>query len=312
MEYIIIGCVAILGAVLIFHKKKSEDEGDSVKKSTSSLDGISLPKVDSREQKIENSAGKLREILLTLTDVMSNVDVATDSSSLVLGEAKVKISNLKSAQYGDEAAVLLDEIDKVISSNNSLRDELSRSRAEITSQQEKINNLQTAVRIDSLTEIANRAALKEQMNVSFENLNRHNDTFSLLMIDIDYFKKINDTYGHVVGDRILKGLSLKLKTNTRVGDFVARYGGEEFAIIVVKAGVEQAKKIAEKLRISVESSKFVIDNQRLAITISLGVAEAIENDGMDDLVKRADKALYVAKKNGRNRVEVYSESECLN
>ncbi|MHC4871676.1 MAG: GGDEF domain-containing protein [Planctomycetota bacterium] len=303
--YILAGSIAVLviSSMYIFRKKKSESTGEGkVKGRKASLQDISLPKVDPREQKIEDSAEKLRGILRTLADVVSNVDSAADDSSSALDEAKVRISNIKASQYLEEAAILLDQIDNVISSNNSLKSELNKSRKEIKNQQERIHDLNTAVRIDSLTELANRSALKEVVSACLKNMHKDGETFSLMMIDIDHFKEINDSFGHVAGDRILKGFSNKLKANIRSSDFVSRYGGEEFAVIVLKAGLEQAAIIAEELRSSIASSKFIIDETKVKVTVSIGVAEALTGDSMESLVDRADKALYSAKEGGRNKV----------
>lgn len=317
MLEIIIGCsiVLVIAAFLIFRKKMKKtvvsESDEAGLRRRPSLKDVALPKVDPREQKIEDSAEKLRQILSTLADVVGNVNDAADSSSNVLGEAKIKISNIKASQYVEEASLLIDEIDRVISSNNTLKTELVKSRDELKAQQEKIENLQTAVRIDALTELANRASLKEHIDRQLSLYQRdEKEVFCLMMIDVDHFKNINDTHGHIAGDRILKGLSIKLKAYMRSSDFVARYGGEEFAVIILKADVSQAAVIADKLRSSIELSKFALDNIKLKVTISIGVTQVLKNDTMERLIERADEALYRAKNGGRNKVCIFElESE---
>jgi len=155
---------------------------------------------------------------------------------------------------------------------------------------------------DELTSIYNRAffnqELTKQINLSVEE----NKTFCLIMFDVDKFKNFNDTYGHQVGDKILKMLVKEVKQNIRITDTLARWGGEEFIIILPETSLTIAKDIAEKLRVSIQTYKFVND---LSVTCSFGVYEFEKNDTEESIVKRIDTALYCAKENGRNRVEVY-------
>lgn len=121
------------------------------------------------------------------------------------------------------------------------------------------------------------------------------------MIDIDYFKKINDSYGHDVGDEVLIKLSKVLLENIRKVDILARWGGEEFAILMPKINAGEAYKMLEKLRKTIEGTRLIND---ISITISVGVTELKNTDTFDDLVKRTDEALYKAKNSGRNNVQV--------
>jgi diguanylate cyclase len=121
------------------------------------------------------------------------------------------------------------------------------------------------------------------------------------MIDVDHFKTINDTYGHLAGDRILKGVAFKLKTSIRESDFIARLGGDEFSLILVKLPAEEAVEIGWKLCRIMEDARFLLDGNDIKITLSIGIAEAVQDDKPELLIKRADKALYEAKKEGRNR-----------
>ena len=125
----------------------------------------------------------------------------------------------------------------------------------------------------------------------------------ILLIDIDYFKKINDTYGHPVGDIVLKKISRIMKAEVESIDIFARFGGEEFSVILVDSTLESAIETAERIREVVEKTIIEIEDIKLGITISIGVAERIYNEDVLSVLSRADKALYKAKGNGRNRVE---------
>src|SRR5581483_10323874 len=126
---------------------------------------------------------------------------------------------------------------------------------------------------------------------------------SVAMADVDRFKLINDHYGHAIGDEVLKHVAHVLAAAVRVGDAVIRFGGEEFLLVLPKVDLQTAWNIAERARAAVESSGVVAGGVAIRATISIGVAERRGNESRDELIKRADQALYVAKDAGRNRIE---------
>ncbi len=159
-------------------------------------------------------------------------------------------------------------------------------------------------KIDFLTGLYNVRALDEMFNKQIKIMEHQNEILSVLMIDIDLFKKVNDTYGHADGDLVLQKLSSILKKSARSFDIVARKGGEEFAILLLNCPLETALEIAEKIRYSVENTKFPISNENeINITISIGAAELPGTvTSHNELLYQADSALYQAKRSGRNRV----------
>ncbi|MEF1340182.1 GGDEF domain-containing protein, partial [Vibrio rotiferianus] len=132
-------------------------------------------------------------------------------------------------------------------------------------------------------------------------------TVSLVYIDLDDFKAINDTYGHSAGDAILKEFAIRVKGHTRNTDIFSRFGGEEFILLIPNTFLATANKKAQKILQSISMEPFVIDGKVINVTSSIGVAEGNFNDNfnLDALISNADKALYSAKMNGKNRVEVY-------
>jgi len=125
------------------------------------------------------------------------------------------------------------------------------------------------------------------------------------MLDIDNFKRINDTYGHDVGDLVLKSLAETIKGILRKNDYIIRYGGEEFLILLPNATIDRAIKVAEKIRREIENKKIKIGDKEIKFTVSLGVSEIYTSDrSLQNAIKRADEKLYKAKKKGKNRVEV--------
>lgn len=157
---------------------------------------------------------------------------------------------------------------------------------------------------DPLTQIGNRAAFDEALNKHISFNTRHKTDFSIMVIDIDHFKKVNDTFGHIAGDKVLKSVADTIQNTLRASDEVFRYGGEEFVVILGNTQQGGANFIAERIRKSIEDLKVSL-NKTISVTASIGIA-ATENVGdVNHTLELADKALYQAKESGRNRVIVY-------
>jgi two-component system cell cycle response regulator len=158
---------------------------------------------------------------------------------------------------------------------------------------------------DPLTELHNRRHMMTTMEVEFDRSQRAGSPFAFLMIDLDHFKRVNDTYGHQQGDIVLKKTSKEIQRQLRQYDSAARFGGEEFALLFPETSRDEALLVAERLRQSIASMQFTDSLAELKITASLGVAAMPHNNihSIEDLIRLADDALYVAKSNGRNRVE---------
>ena len=265
--------------------------------------------VDPREQNIYDSAQTIREILQILATSIQRTNKAAIDSSLVLGDVKSAMNTMQLPTDVNEAhAMLSKEIERVLASNAALKGELADSQLVLSEQQHQINNLRTAVRIDGLTQVANRAYFDEKLREMVMLRKRYDDPFSLMMIDLDNFKGINDTYGHPAGDRILKGVAQQIKAALRGSDFLARFGGDEYALILMKTDITAATEVAWKLCEQVRASRFLLDKKALTMTLSIGVAEASRNDTDEALLKRADAALYRAKMGGRNGVSAAEQS----
>ena len=263
------------------------------------------PPADPREQGLYDSTQTIRNILLVLATNIQRTGKAASDSSLLLGDVKSAIHTMElPAGLREAHALLLKEIDRVMSNNAALKNELARSHEALTEQRHQIDDLRTAVRVDGLTRLANRTAFDEKLNEMIILHKRHGEPFSLLMIDLDNFKAINDSYGHPAGDRLLKGVAQKIKASLRGTDFLSRFGGDEYALILIKTDITTAADVARKLCEEVRASRFILDDAALSMTLSIGVAEATGSDTEETLLKRADAALYRAKAAGRNGVSV--------
>ena len=157
---------------------------------------------------------------------------------------------------------------------------------------------------DSLTSLPNRGGYDQQIASEFDRWKRYGQAFSIAVADLDLFKRINDSYGHQAGDKVLRLVATILTRQCRSTDFVSRYGGEEFVILMPGTTAEQAVVAVEKIRYAVECSPFNFHGEPVNITLSLGVAEVQADDSVDGLFGRADRALYTAKSLGRNRIEL--------
>jgi len=158
---------------------------------------------------------------------------------------------------------------------------------------------------DSLTGLMNRRAFLEAMELESSRATRHTLPLSVLMIDVDHFKKVNDTYGHDAGDVVLRGMATVLHRIARKSDFVARWGGEEFIVALVQTADAGGRIAAERVRRAINEATFTLPSGNpIKVTASIGLASAASTVQLEDLITRADRALYAAKGRGRNRVEV--------
>ncbi|WP_454782696.1 diguanylate cyclase [Legionella sp. WA2022007384] len=165
---------------------------------------------------------------------------------------------------------------------------------------------------DSLTGLLNHSSILNRLNIEIARSKQQNSSLSFVMIDIDNFKSINDSYGHPFGDLVIKKLSSLFMVSLRNRDIIGRYGGEEFAIILPGATIENSQKICNDLRLQFSQNYFTVNEQKVHVTISVGISYFDGNYDINNLVNQADRALYKAKENGRNQVVIFDETLVLN
>jgi diguanylate cyclase len=158
--------------------------------------------------------------------------------------------------------------------------------------------------IDPLTGLPNRAAWSERLDHEVALWQQHGNTLLLAMLDLDHFKRINDNYGHLAGDKVLKIIAGVLRKRLRGSDFIARFGGEEFVLLVPDTALPVGVKLAQTLREAIEACPFHFKGERVTITVSMGMTAFKPGERSEMVLKRADQALYRAKDAGRNRVEL--------
>jgi len=212
-------------------------------------------------------------------------------------------------QYDNELKILQDEFNKLLDkiSNEEIKrvellEEINQKlEFEVEKRTEELEHIAIT---DGLTQLYNRTKMDIELQKLEGIYKRYGRVFSVIMIDIDYFKSVNDTFGHQVGDSVLKQFATILKQNIRSTDFIGRWGGEEFLIVCIETSEENAIEVASNLRKKIETTFFEKVGHK---TMSVGIAQMEDGLVLDDLINNADKALYFAKENGRNQVVTFSQ-----
>jgi diguanylate cyclase (GGDEF)-like protein/PAS domain S-box-containing protein len=181
-------------------------------------------------------------------------------------------------------------------------DALLAAIVDVTAQKHARDDLLAQATHDALTGIFNRRHVEGVLRKELDRADRHARPLSVAMLDADHFKNINDTYGHQTGDEVLREISERCRKTLRSNDVLGRYGGEEFVVVFPETNLEEAGAVAERLRVAVAENPIKVGDNRLAVTVSIGLAAYAPGQDIDKLFQRADAALYTAKQDGRNVV----------
>jgi len=250
----------------------------------------------------QHALDKLRELASTMA---ADVDEHAHRMQVINDE-------LTEAQSGDEpgSACVVNTVTDIIKANEELQARLATAEVKLQRQEEELQIHLAASRTDALTGACNRRAFDDELARRLAEWTRRHTVFSLVMLDVDYFKKFNDTHGHQAGDEVLKGVARVLRDTMREMDFVARYGGEEFACVLPVTNQKEAMIAGERIRYAIEQAVFAHDGTELRVTTSLGVAQVRSNDNAAEIIRRADAALYHSKSAGRNCVHGHDGEAC--
>ena len=193
-------------------------------------------------------------------------------------------------------------LDKLSKRDISYLEQLTRQSAITINRANTYSKVLQYATLDALTNLNNRRQFEVRLKQEIATTKRQKNPLCAMMVDIDFFKKVNDTYGHASGDAVLRTVASIIKEHLRESDIPSRYGGEEFAVLLPYTHIEEAKIVGERLRKAVETTPIPIDKKNINVTISMGLAEFSPQETGEDLFKRADSALYEAKESGRNKV----------
>ena len=253
---------------------------------------------------------ELKSVLTKLFDTLATSikDIQIDSGQYAENLEYQRMTLKKTLTLEDLKLLgddLLTHVEEMHKSNTQYRTQLNSANALVKNQQSELAELQVKAGTDFLTNTNNRSALDDHLQVMINISRRYGNMFSLMVLDIDHFKRVNDTLGHLAGDSVLRDISKLLKSYSRDSDFLARYGGEEFVYILPEMTSEQALKMAEKLRTQIEKYEFTYGDEDISITLSGGISTIVPGeDDKNSIFKRADAALFKAKENGRNCIVV--------
>lgn len=258
---------------------------------------------------IKSKISEIDSIVTTCYAKISGVGEANIKGAQKVGSIKKLIEDSREGDF--EAvkvkltalvAALDNDINEAVSTFKTEHSQMENLKKKIKSLESELESAKEEAGIDFLTKLANRRVIDEELERYEELYLRFNDSYSIVFFDIDFFKKINDNYGHMAGDVVLSSFAHILKKKSRDMDIVGRFGGEEFVAILPKTDLAGAKAYAEAIRVAVEKTKFIYKDKRIDVTVSCGCAERKNVSGLKDLIKASDEQLYKAKQNGRNRV----------
>lgn len=257
--------------------------------------------------RIDKVGSEISDEIDSIIGLMDSSLDASGSYGKTLQGAQSAISKVSTPdQLKPLIAKLVRETKKTQETNLHLEEQLKESRTQIGTMQERLEAIRYESLTDELTTLSNRKHFDQSIERAIQEARESGDELTLLLSDIDHFKKFNDTFGHQTGDQVLRLVALAVKQNVKNEDTACRYGGEEFAVILPRTSLEQALKIAEGIRKSVISKELVkrSTGENLGrVTISIGVSKLRPDDTAGDVIGRADEALYAAKDAGRNMVK---------
>ena len=254
----------------------------------------------------------------TIDDVLSDITSLVGGANNDVARFGNSLQSASSALGKGGDSVAIDTIVKKLTSETkamqakvkALETDLESKNSEVQTLQSDLQKVREEAWTDGLTGIANRKKLEATFEKHLKGFQKDKKPLAVLMIDIDFFKKFNDTYGHQLGDQVLRLVARSLTECVRSDDLAARYGGEEFTVIMPGADMAASKEVAERIRTTVQGRKLVRRGSKQAIggiTLSIGVGQVNASDTFQTVLERADKALYYCKKNGRNRVTYETE-----
>ena len=245
-----------------------------------------------------------------LKDLAVNVASDVGAHNKIVTGISDRIGNIQ-AEAANAANQLNEALKQILAANEKLQTRLIDAEEKIQTQAEELKIQQSEARTDSLTKLANRRAFDDCLEKGIARFRKDGRPLSLLLLDVDHFKKFNDLYGHQAGDEVLRQVANTLSKSAKSTDLACRYGGEEFGLVMPNTPIAQGRIAAERVRKAIEKSIVNFEGKALSVTASLGVAEIAVSDDPTHLVRRSDEAIYCAKNAGRNCGYWHNGETCL-
>ncbi len=254
--------------------------------------------IDMEEENIKQLKQKIMDIARNVKNVTLNIEESIKKTEDEHNNVFETINTLNVDKN------IMDEIEKIKYVNMSLKAELEAARSVLEKQKESIDSLKELSLKDYLTGLFLRRYMDRVIEDALYNFKRYSTVFSIIMLDLDDFKKINDIYGHAAGDVVLKDFALMLKRITRHTDSCIRYGGDEFVVVLPETDLKSAEAVAKKIQSSLNSIVFKKGNVEFKCSVSIGITKVRENDTLESILERVDEALYKTKKEGKSGITI--------
>jgi diguanylate cyclase len=290
--------VAIVAGIWFFGARSARVEAQKVK-------SVRPPATD-----VEKAAERAIVACSRLADLAQGVVSDVGDHATTMRDISAALEGVDRNESGVSQAVL-GALDQIIAANAKLQQRLELAEKQIDEKTAEIRTHEADARTDALTKLSNRRAFDDELRRRLSEWERKQTPVTLLLLDIDYFKKFNDTHGHQVGDEVLRQVGKVLTSQSREMDLPCRYGGEEFGVIMPATLVAGACLLAERIRQAVEDSVTRCDKKKLKVTISIGVAQAMLGESPKGIISRADEGLYKSKEAGRNCGHWHDGSQCV-
>ncbi len=268
---------------------------------------------DNDQDKAEksNDAERTNMAALQLRDLAQTMAADVGDHCVLVENITDKLGALPSDGTQDNRTAVASAVAQIVSANEKLQTRLEDAEAKIQSQAEEIRTQQFEARTDVLTQLANRRAFDDAIAREIKDFRTSKYPCSLLIFDVDHFKKFNDMHGHQAGDEVLRSLGQEMTQAVKATDLPCRYGGEEFAVVLRNTSTTDGRIAAERIRKAIEEMTVQFEGKELRITASIGLAELAVDENSTNIIRRADEALYASKEAGRNCGHWHDGSHCL-
>ncbi len=259
-----------------------------------------------RRQPASDDSFHAREVMKHLSQLAVGLNGDCSNYQRLVLAVSAEVERIGDSSDTSALRQMLDELNVA---NRDLRQKLGVMQAELDGKAQEVQTLVSESRTDVLTGLPNRRCFNENMVHRISELGRHGGELSFAILDVDFFKKFNDTYGHLLGDEVLRVVAKAMRETVRDSDIAVRLGGEEFGVLMPAAGLIEAGRAADRFRQAIERCGVPFEGKMLKVTASFGVTQVSAEDHVEHVVERADQALYAAKEGGRNAVWLWDDGQ---